>query len=213
MPVHLRSTTLTAGVCSSGIRVYTKTKDGDVREGCNDTTEWQLAQARRNGNSRVLDQGDGWFPGELRFTCSPDSTLCAIAWAGWSQSVFYQTEDGCIRERRHLNYWEETSFVQPNCMIGTNLAAVYSSGAHNIYLFFQDSEGYLCYRRAQYFNWGSTVRLQKAAKCTGIGATSWEGQFVSAQDVIHKTSLRIRLQGDKGLLSGRQKCSSRILRW
>ncbi|KAK7694432.1 hypothetical protein QCA50_001618 [Cerrena zonata] len=174
MPVHLRSSTLTAAACNSGIRVYTKTKEGDVREGCNDTTEWQLLQAHRSGDTRILDLGDGWFPGELRFHCSPDSTLCAIAWDGWSQSVFYQTEDGCIRERMHLNYWEETSFVQPDCMMGTNLAAVYSHAAEHIYLFFQDNNGYLCYRHATWFEWSPAVRLQKAAKCTGIGATSWE---------------------------------------
>ena len=43
---------MTAAECSSGIRVYTKTKDGDVREGCNDTTYSDLAQARRYNNTR-----------------------------------------------------------------------------------------------------------------------------------------------------------------
>lgn len=43
---------MTAAECSSGIRVYTKTKDGDVREGCNDTTYWQLSQARRTNDIR-----------------------------------------------------------------------------------------------------------------------------------------------------------------
>ncbi|KAK7695518.1 hypothetical protein QCA50_000154 [Cerrena zonata] len=84
MPVHLRSSTLIAAACNSGICVYTKTKEGDVREGCNDTTEWQLLQAHHSGDTRILDLGDGWFPGELRFHCSPDSTLCAIAWDAWS---------------------------------------------------------------------------------------------------------------------------------
>ena len=91
-----RSTTLTAAHCDGGVRVYTKTCDGDVREGCNDTTEGKLLNALRAGQrglyrlsvgvgislmilSDVIDQGDGWFPGELRFKCSPDSTLCAIA--------------------------------------------------------------------------------------------------------------------------------------
>jgi hypothetical protein len=61
--------------------VYTKTKDGDVREGCNNTTEALLAQARQAEKlSRVMwdtmplpfpgskyldiiDHGDGWYPG------------------------------------------------------------------------------------------------------------------------------------------------------
>lgn len=49
-----RSTALTAAVGSSGLRVYTKTKDGDVREGCNDTTELQLLTARGSAGMREL---------------------------------------------------------------------------------------------------------------------------------------------------------------
>ena len=62
--------------------MYTKTKDGDVREGCNDTTEAELARARQyqemaqnihifmsglsTGNHLdIIDHGDGWFPGKL----------------------------------------------------------------------------------------------------------------------------------------------------
>ncbi|KAK7444519.1 hypothetical protein VKT23_015197 [Stygiomarasmius scandens] len=94
-------------------------------------------------------------------------------WDSWSQSVFYQSEDGAIRERRHLNYWEVTNFVQPDCMLGTSIAAVWGDYARVIVLFFQDSEGYLCFRVSHNGSWETAVRLHKAAKCTGIGVTSW----------------------------------------
>jgi hypothetical protein len=74
-----RTTALTAAVTSKGIRVYTKTKDGDVREGCNNTTEVQLSNARwaiklsplvdlssllpSPKALDVIDHGDGWSPG------------------------------------------------------------------------------------------------------------------------------------------------------
>ncbi|KAK7054714.1 hypothetical protein VNI00_003177 [Paramarasmius palmivorus] len=183
MPLTLRSTALTAAACNGGIRIYTRTTNGDVREGCNDTPIWTLNDAKSRGNRQVVDMADGWFPvsdgassiGELRFNCSPDSTLCSFAWDSWSQSVFYQTEDGAIRERRHLNSWEITDFVQPGCLKGTSITAVWGAYARIIVLFFQDNKDYLCCRRVVFHNgrWQPSARIRKASKCTGIGATSW----------------------------------------
>ncbi|KAI0339037.1 hypothetical protein BDW22DRAFT_625380 [Trametopsis cervina] len=169
----MRSTALTAAFCHRGIRVYTKTSDGDVREGCNNTTDSTLAYAQVKNSPSILDLGDNWFPGELRFTCSRESTLCAFAWAGWSQSIFYQMPDGSINERKHLNSWQKTNFVEPGCLKGTNVAAVYSDDARYICLFFQDEEGWIRYRSAKHFSYDSSVRICKAARGTGIGATSW----------------------------------------
>ncbi|KAF8647330.1 hypothetical protein AX16_006792 [Volvariella volvacea WC 439] len=196
MPLSLRSTALATAVCDAGIRVYTKTGNGDVREGCNDTSLQTLNSAKTRGDRDVVDMADGWFPGELRFNCSPESTLCAFAWDSWSQSVFYQTEDGSIRERRHLNRWEITSFVQPDCMMGTSIAAVWGNYARIIVLLFQDSEDYLCFRVFEGGRWKPAVRLQKAAKCTGIGVTSWN----NCRDI------RVYFQDDQNVV--REYCGS-----
>ncbi|KIO28093.1 hypothetical protein M407DRAFT_231350 [Tulasnella calospora MUT 4182] len=89
--------------------------------------------------------------------------------------MFFQTTDNCIREARHDWNWQDTDFVQPNALSGTDMAHVHSSGARRVMFFFQDNEGYLCCRRAQYFNWQPVERLCKAALCTGIAATTWNG--------------------------------------
>ena len=80
------------------------------------------------------------------FQSSPDSALCSFAWAAWSQSVFYQDAAGNLHEWQHLNEWKETDFVQKNCLVGTNIAAVYSSDGAQVVLFFQDDEGWVCSR-------------------------------------------------------------------
>lgn len=60
--------------------------------------------------------------------------------------MFYQTSDNCIREARHDWNWQDTSFVQPNALPGTDMAEVHSRGASRVMFFFQDNEGYLCCR-------------------------------------------------------------------
>ena len=52
--------------------------------------------------------------------------------------MFYQDSKGTICEWRHKNKWEPTTFVQQNALLGTNIAAVYSTGAKHVVLFFQD---------------------------------------------------------------------------
>ncbi|KAI0339042.1 hypothetical protein BDW22DRAFT_1487136 [Trametopsis cervina] len=170
IPTVMKSTALTAAFCNLGIRVYTKTSEGDIREGRNDTTDYVLASAQAKHDSGVIDLGDGWFPGELRFTCSRDSALCAFAWASWSQSIFYQMPNGSINERKYISNWEQTSFVEPGCLKGTNIAAVHSEDARYICLFFQDEEGWIRYRSAKDFSYASSVRICKAARdCRDIG--------------------------------------------
>lgn len=173
MPFQLRTITLAAAATDTGIRVYSTTGNGDIREGCLDLHINDISQATLTGRRDIADQADHWFPGELRRACYPGSTLCAFAWASWTQSMFYQTSDNCIREARHDWNWQDTSFVQPNALPGTDMAEVHSRGASRVMFFFQDNEGYLCCRRAQYFNWQPVERLCKAALCTGIAATTW----------------------------------------
>lgn len=42
--------------------------------------------------------------------------------------------------------WQDTDFAQDNVLLGTNVAAVHSSDGAKVVLFFQDTEGYVCYR-------------------------------------------------------------------
>ncbi|KAK7054740.1 hypothetical protein VNI00_003203 [Paramarasmius palmivorus] len=181
MPLGLRSVALSADHSFDDIRVYTKTANGDVREGYNAISLDALDAAKSSNERNVVDMAEGWRPGDLRFECSPNSTLCAVTWGdlSFSRSIFYQTEDGSIRERRCWGTWQITSFVQPDCMMGTSIAVVQSGRPGDMILFFQDSEGYIC-RRTSHANlpnddnWEPVVRIQKAAKCTGIAATEWD---------------------------------------
>lgn len=172
MPLPFRTATLGAAHCSGGVRIYSRTPDGFVRELCNDTTEAQLNDALRAKNLDVVNHYNGWYPGELMFQSSPDSALCSYAWAAWSQSVLYQDASGALREWRHGNRWEQTQFVQENCLVGTNIAAVYSTGGAQAVLFFQDKDGYVCSRSANHWNWEPAKRIARAVRGTGIGATA-----------------------------------------
>lgn len=193
MPIPPRTTTLTAAAVNGGVRIYTKTAYGTVHEACNTTTEQQLAQAIQNKNPGYLDiinHTKGWRLGDHSFEASPDSTLCSFAWATWSQSVFYQDNKGDIREWRHEKKWETTKFVQPNALLGTNIAAVHSPGAKRVVLFFQDAEGFICARAATEWKWEPAVRVAKATNATGIGATAWNDL----------KEIRLYFQNDKGVV-------------
>lgn len=70
-----------------------------------------------------------------------------LQWAPWNQSIFYQSEDYVLREKRRNNGdWADTDFAQADCMPGTNLAAIHSKNAERVVLFWQDREGWICYR-------------------------------------------------------------------
>ncbi|KIP01635.1 hypothetical protein PHLGIDRAFT_131171 [Phlebiopsis gigantea 11061_1 CR5-6] len=171
MPLQLRTTTLTAAETSDGIRIYTKDVDGFARELCNNTTTRTLAEGVKANNDGVPSLLSYTA---LAFPCSIDSALCSFAWASWSLSVFYQDARDVLRERRHLNSWETTDFVQHGAMRGTNIAAVHSPDAAQIMLFYQDNDGYIRYRTAKNLVWNKySVPLVKAALATGIGATAW----------------------------------------
>lgn len=71
-------------------------------------------------------------------------------WAPWHQSIFYQSEDYVLREKRRSPAssceWVDTGFAQDGCMPGTNLAVIHSADAERIVILWQDKEGWLCYR-------------------------------------------------------------------
>ncbi|EKM50863.1 uncharacterized protein PHACADRAFT_212790 [Phanerochaete carnosa HHB-10118-sp] len=98
-------------------------------------------------------------------------------------SVFYQNDEGHIREWRRVdNTWHSTDFVQRDAIRGTNLAVIHSADAQSIMVFYQDKEGWICYRPATCDKWSATgvdwsqqsVRVVQAAAGTGIGATAWD---------------------------------------
>ncbi|KAI0700313.1 hypothetical protein BC835DRAFT_1518193 [Cytidiella melzeri] len=63
-----------------------------------------------------------------------------------------------------------------NVMHGSKLAVVGTSDLGKAVLFYQDRQGYLCYRTAEGLIWDDVpVRLCKAAKGTGIAALGWSG--------------------------------------
>lgn len=78
---------------------------------------------------------------------SSDPLIACAQWDTWAESVFYQDEEGAIREWRYTNNkWGRTSFKQTDCKVGTNIAAVFSPGAERVMLFFQDLQGHISYR-------------------------------------------------------------------
>lgn len=73
----------------------------------------------------------------------------------WRKSIFYQDADGCIRERRHDGSpdasswkWHPTAFQQTGALLGTSLLILCGKEGPLEMLFFQDNEGYICYRCA-----------------------------------------------------------------
>ncbi|KAF7369620.1 hypothetical protein MVEN_00292800 [Mycena venus] len=168
MPFHTRTTTIAATATSNAIRVYTQSGDGDLREGCHDQ---DVNNIGRDQNS--LLQADGWFHGALHGSCDPGSTLCCITWGSGNFTIFYQTHDNVIHEMRHDGRdWHVSNFVQA-AMPGTDMGEVHSQNGDRVMFFFQDKEGFLCYRRASNWQWDGSVRLCKAASTTAITATTW----------------------------------------
>ena len=66
-------------MCAEGVRCYTKTVDGEVREAWNDISDAAIAQSVNAKDTGALESGDKWYPGTLKFHCSPDSSLCTFA--------------------------------------------------------------------------------------------------------------------------------------
>lgn len=69
------------------------------------------------------------------------------------ESIFYQDRDGYIRERRHdgnpdapSGRWHPTAFQQTGALLGTSLLILCAKKGPLEMLFYQDDEGYICYR-------------------------------------------------------------------
>ncbi|KAF8147441.1 hypothetical protein K438DRAFT_1989668 [Mycena galopus ATCC 62051] len=168
MPFHTRTTTIAATAWCNAIRVYTQSGDGDIREGCHDQDVNSIGR-----DQNTLLQADGWFHGALHGSCDPGSTLCSISWGSGNLSILYQTHDNVIHEMRHDGRdWYLSGFTQ-DAIPGTDMGEVHSESGDRVVFFFQDKEGFLCYRRATNWHWEGSVRLCKAASTTPITATTW----------------------------------------
>ncbi|KAF7368249.1 hypothetical protein MVEN_00145000 [Mycena venus] len=90
-------------------------------------------------------------------------------------TIFYQTPDNVIHEMRidAQAKWIVSNFTQSDAMPGTAIAAVRNKDADRFMIFFQDKDGFLCYRRAIKWVWDAAVRLCKAATNTPIAAAAW----------------------------------------
>lgn len=69
-------------------------------------------------------------------------------WDSHAQSIFYQDNQGFIREWRKLDDsdWEDSDFVQPRGLKGTNIAVVHSKNGNRALMFYQDEEKFVCCR-------------------------------------------------------------------
>lgn len=67
--------------------------------------------------------------------------MMILQWPGWNISVFYQDNEGSIREKYHnVRGWKDPEFVQRNCLVGTNIAAVHDDKGDKVVLFYQGSD-------------------------------------------------------------------------
>ncbi|KZT08169.1 uncharacterized protein LAESUDRAFT_811642 [Laetiporus sulphureus 93-53] len=154
---------------------YLRTSDGQVSQHCQKQRMLRVPPARIDRNFRSafarIPQTDGWKPGGLVRECDPRSQLSCLAWDDRNQTLFYQLADNTIRETRFDSRWYDTNFLQADVMPGTRIAAICTSDGLRAVVFFQDSSGFLCYRRAWNWNWEiNATRLAKAAPNTAIAA-------------------------------------------
>ncbi|KZT08156.1 uncharacterized protein LAESUDRAFT_697655 [Laetiporus sulphureus 93-53] len=144
------------------IHCYVRTHDGVIEQRC---LEQCLVQVPVSESEKThVPQTGGWKPGDFRHECSPKSQLSGLAWGSGRETLFYQHADNTIREARYDSRWYDTNFAQADVMPGTRIAAVCTPDGLRAMLFFQDSEGYICYRRAWSWNWeANATRLVEAA--------------------------------------------------
>lgn len=163
-----------AGACGpAGIRCYTRSTTGYIREACLDIGVRGLQFANSQKDHEILSQSRDWFPGEYEHECYAESAACAIGWGAWGVRLFFQRQDYAIMQSYHNGSWRATDFEQPGCLPGTDIAEVHTDGGRQVILFFQDASGWLCYRHLKDSGWCHAMRLCPAAMKTGIAATTW----------------------------------------
>ncbi|EKM50851.1 uncharacterized protein PHACADRAFT_103813, partial [Phanerochaete carnosa HHB-10118-sp] len=141
-----RSITVAAANYPGGIRCYTKTPGGEVREASLEFSDYVLSKAMGNGTSDVLASGAGWKSSTSPFKCHPQSALCTVSWDEKGQSVFYQDEAGTLREQRSTESkgWKQTDLNQKNIKLGSKIAAVSSPKQAKVILFYQNVHDNIC---------------------------------------------------------------------
>ncbi|KAF8172238.1 hypothetical protein K438DRAFT_1981689 [Mycena galopus ATCC 62051] len=164
-------------------RVYTQKGNGLIRQAVLGGSSWDEV-SRRWSLKRHADT--------LAVTCAPWSHICSLSWGRARgdklATIFYQTGDNAIHEMRidAQDKWNVSSFTQSDAMPETAIAAVQSKDADRFMIFFQDKDGFLCYRRAIKWVWDAAVRMCKAGTNTPIAATAWsENAWAGDANHVH----------------------------
>ncbi|KAI0684231.1 hypothetical protein BC835DRAFT_1422420 [Cytidiella melzeri] len=181
---------IATAVTDSGVYCYTKMADGTVIAEYNPTTEKQVEAAQQSGDVVTMQEIKPWHRQQTTYKCDPASGLCAFTLNG-TVALFHESEG-------QVKYWLDEHLPggtnQPNstsaslaerfpvpepadsqytCMHGTEIAVSGNSDGSELTLFYQDKDGYLCYRFAKAMIWDEPVRICKAVKGTGIAAVGW----------------------------------------
>ncbi|KZT08157.1 uncharacterized protein LAESUDRAFT_78505 [Laetiporus sulphureus 93-53] len=174
--VENQQSTVAIAACTTSkgnIHCYVRTLDGVIEQRCLEQRLVPVPITESDpASGSHIPQAGGWTPGDLRRECSPKSQLSGLAWGSGQESLFYQHADNSLREARYdTSRWYDTNFSQVDVMPGTRIASVCTPDGLRAMLFFQDSEGYLCYRRAWSWNWeANATRLVEVAPFSGLTA-------------------------------------------
>ncbi|KAI0084357.1 hypothetical protein BDY19DRAFT_972570 [Irpex rosettiformis] len=127
-----------------------------------------------------------WSRHQGTYKCAPASALSAYTFNG-TVAVFHEHERQIkywLDQRPIADYSEQVSdddrvvILRPRdpkrfCLTGTQIASVGCDVGSQVTVFYQDVEGYLCYRNIGGLVWDEPVALCKALEGTGIAAVRW----------------------------------------
>ncbi|EIN03373.1 hypothetical protein PUNSTDRAFT_139611 [Punctularia strigosozonata HHB-11173 SS5] len=147
--------------------MFNNVGDGAITSAQNDLLNADIGAAMQTPSTpsrqAIIAQAQGWYTNDFAQSCAPQSRLRAFAAAAGPISLFYETLTHQIVEMRSDNGWANTGFLQDNVLPGTEMAEMHSPGGYLAILFFQDKQGYICYRKASGVVWDDETQ----ATCNG----------------------------------------------